>query len=190
MNINELEAKLSFIENLKQIEREITNEIVESLSISSKDSVSEILENIKEGHPQKDINDFVKKLESIECPIDKAKDNPILIPYIKYNHFGSLEIGITYPKGDKLAAYLCESDYGTYQTGSVYYDKDGYPMDISLAEIKKGDLAQCYHLPEDNRDIDVMIWENPFDEDYTKKFTLKNSDIEKALETEEIEEER
>lgn len=189
MNINILEAKLRLIENLKQIEREITNEIVESLAISSKDNVSEILENIKEVQSQKDINDFVKELESIGCPINKTKDNSILTPYIQYNH-GNLEIGVTYPEGDKLAAYLCESDFGTYQTGSMYYDKTGSPMDISLAEIKKGDLAQYNHLPENNRDVDVLIWEDPFDENYTKKFTLKNSDIEKALETEEIEEER
>lgn len=96
-----------------------------------------------------------------------------------------IEVSIPIKDSERLTAYVHESDFGTLQAGTVYYDKDNSPLDLSLAEIKKGELAENSGLDKDNQDIDLMVWSDPHNEDYTNSYRISHDDIENALECDE-----
>lgn len=83
--------------------------------------------------------------------------------------------------GGRMTAYISTSDDNTIQTGCIYYDADNFPMDLCMAEVKKGDLAEVKGLPRDNKDIDLYLWTNPYSEDYTEVRTVSYKDMVKAL---------
>jgi hypothetical protein len=181
MRKNEVKAKLELLANLAEIGEKLKEEITERVTAGMKEDITQMLDDVKEG--RKDADACMKELTSMGY-LDKAEEGePVQTPYIKYEHLGSLELGVTYPDGDKLAAYLSEVDYGTYQTGSMYWYRGGSPMDLTMAEMKKGDLAKVNGLTADNKDIDVMVWGNPYEEDFTYKTTLRHEEMENAFES-------
>ena len=106
------------------------------------------------------------------------------LPSLKVQYMGQIT-ELTCPVGDgKLAATL--SAIGTcdnsVQSWASYYAPNGAPIDLALAEVKKGELAECSGLPEDNQDIDLYIWRNPFTDDYTDKIQISHKDIVEASE--------
>lgn len=186
MTKNELRAKLMFAVNMAEQTKKVLDEICEKLAPYAEDDIFDMVNEIQSCE-RSDVDAMMTELEENGYFSDAKiteEGHPMQVPYVKYDNIRSIEVGITYPEGDKLAAYLSESDFGTYQTGSVYYDKSGSPLDISLAEIRKGDLAEVAGLSPDNRDIDVMVWSDPYSEDYTQKFILSHAAIEEALKVE------
>lgn len=103
-------------------------------------------------------------------------------PHISINLNDIHDIEVTIPVSDhsNLVAYTSQSDLGTMQVGTMLYEED-YPIDLSLVEIKKGDLAVANGLSEDNMDIDLMVWGDPSSEDYTTKQQIKHDDIERII---------
>ena len=189
MTKNELKAKLTLAVNMAEQTKTILDEICDELAPYAEDDIFDMVNEIQSCE-RSDVNEMMRELEKNDYLSDANITEtgcPIPTPYIKYSILGNTEVGITYPDGDKLAAYLCESDFGTYQTGSMYYTRTGSPLELTLAEIKKGELAKIAGRSADNRDIDVMVWSDPYNEDYTNKFTLSYDDIETALEAEDLE---
>lgn len=173
MTKNELKAKLSLLEDIKRLEAELKEEILSSIEKSHGSALHANLENADECYFMLRNMGYLDKMEDGEV---------VAIPYIRQDN-SFLEIGVTYPDGDKLASHLSRLDTNSFQVGSLYYDKDDYPVDLALAEIRKGELAKQENRPVNNKDIDIYVWSDPFDEDYTRNFLIKNSDIIQALES-------
>ena len=91
------------------------------------------------------------------------------------------EISNPLPNGGELVAYTGVSDYDTRQAGILYYDKEGNPLDLALAEVRRGELAVSDGKDPDNEDIDLMVWGDIYSEDYTEKITFEKEKIEDAF---------
>lgn len=168
---NELYTKIQFLKSLETAKDKLLQEI-------SEDYFKET--GIK--YQPEDIPEILASIKPSESTFDCD------IPYFDYTHMGCMELGIQYQNGDRLSSYLSESDAGTYQTGAVYYNEEQSPIDICMAEIKKGELARVNHKEDDNRDIDIYVWDDPFTEDYTYKKTIPFQDIHEALQSVDISE--
>lgn len=42
-------------------------------------------------------------------------------------------------------------------------------------------LAEAGDLEKDNRDIDILVWDDAYSEDYAHKFTVRHQDIMDAI---------
>jgi hypothetical protein len=60
------------------------------------------------------------------------------------------------------------------------YRRNDYDVSIALAEVKSGELAETKGLPVDNKDVEVYVWGNPNEDDYTNKFDIAYKDINNA----------
>lgn len=150
------------------------------------------LRHIVPGEYQKDIHRALE-YESLENALkvvdqicEKAnieEGEPVATPFVEINPETAsfIETGVVYPNEERLTAYVAESDYGTFQTGALFQNKDGKQLDLCLAEIKKGDLAENYRYSKDNKNIDIYLWSNPFSEEYTTNTTVYYDDIEKTF---------
>lgn len=102
------------------------------------------------------------------------------LPDIKETCDG-FEISKSLPDGGKLVAYTGESDYDTPQAGIMYYDKEGNPLGLALAEVRRGELAVIDGKDPDNEDIDLIVWGDIYSDDYTEKITFTKDKIEDAF---------
>lgn len=178
-----LVAKLSMAINLASQTKALLDNICEELAPIANDKLFDIVENIQTGEVS-DISVIIEEINKIGCfnqTIEKKqKQNEFLqIPEIKVDPLNiyNTQIAIPLDNGDKLAAYIGESDFGTYQAGTIYYTKEDIPMDLSMAEIKQGELAKIAGLKEKNQDIDLYVWSNPYQEDYTIHDRIAFEDI-------------
>ncbi len=134
------------------------------------------------------------RLKEAEGKLEKndERDKFVATPYFRLDgHIiggFNTETGIIYPDGTKLKSEIMSTANGTYTffTDTV---RKGIAFPLTAIEIKKGDIAEAYNLPEDNNNIDVRIWGNPYEEDYTHAITINGDDIEKIA-TEELETEK
>lgn len=87
--------------------------------------------------------------------------------------------------GGTLKAYVYD-DGCAKQAGVCYIpDGDTVEIDICLAEVKGPELANT----PDNKDIDVYLYADPYDEGWTHNATIKHEDIMNALNDSEEEKE-
>lgn len=85
-------------------------------------------------------------------------------------------------QGGFLNAYVCSSDCQTAQACTAYAGAlDDPGIELTLAEVKAGELAISDGKPEDNRDVDLYIYGDPHDEDFTERLTLRAEDIDEVL---------
>lgn len=108
------------------------------------------------------------------------------LPGIDITGVKTYETSIPLQGGGRLVAYTSESDYDTRQAGIMFYDTEGNPLDLALAEVKRGELAEVSGKDPDNEDIDLMVWGDAYSESYTEEITLPKSDIDDALETKKL----
>ena len=178
------------IKLMKELGRNIDilrEEILSELNIN--DLNKKEIESIGFFITSKPRSDMTDVLDNIMDRLDKANalynipdGEKVNLPSLKVQYMGQI-IEATCPVGDgKLVATL--SAIGTcdnsVQSWASYYAPNGASIDLALAEVKKGELAECSGLPEDNQDIDLYIWRNPFMDDYTDKIQISHKDIVEA----------
>ena len=173
------------------------------LAVNMAQQTKKLLDTLQEDiQPDAFVSNYISKIQTCE----KTDVKKIMEALETFGYFKGMEEGekFTYPQvsvnpniptdievsipgknGERLTAYVYESDFGTLQAGTVYYDKDNSPLDLSLAEIKKGELAENSGLDKDNQDIDLMVWSDPHNEDYTNSYRISHDDIKNALECDE-----
>ena len=61
------------------------------------------------------------------------------------------------------------------QSGLIYKDKNGYPIDLALVEAE-------YEEDDDDR-ISICTYDDPYSEDWQRKIKIDIKDIEEALES-------
>ena len=169
MTKNYIKAALIMIKSLQdamnQIESDVTAKnpkigpVINRAKISGIDKALSLLDgfNIEDGEPV------------AECKIKISQ----CLPYI--------DLEISLDDDAKLVAYTGTSDDNTRQAGIMYYTPDKSPLDLALAEVKKGELAKIHGYDPDNKDIDLMIWTNPASEDYTEKVRIEHDQIDQYM---------
>lgn len=186
MNKNEtkngLRAKLQLMVSFAEATAKLKGQIINSFTGSTDDNIFDLLDKIQNCETT-DMSEIMNSLEKYFQSANIKEGQLISIPYVNYGDcMYSIEVGVQYPNGEALTSYVAESDSGTFQTGSVFYTTDETPLDLTMAEIKKGDLAKVYDLSEDNQDIDLFVWSDVSTEDSTHSFRLKHADILQVLE--------
>lgn len=175
---NDVKAKVALMVSLATATKKMYNDILDSFKENMDDGLFDLL-NMVQDNEITSVDEIMVELESYTSEMEDGE--PMDLPYIKVDHIGSIEAGVTYPDGSKLVGYLCESDCGTWQAGGMLYTKEGSPVDLCMAEIKKGDLAETAKLARDNKDVEIYAWAYVYNEDYSHKFIVKNDDILDAL---------
>lgn len=177
-----MKAKIQLMMSFAQATAKIKELIVNSFAESIDDGIFNLLDAIQVCE-ESNIDNIMSKIEDYLQDAKLMEGQPVAVPYVSCgDYIYSMEAGVQYPNGERLAAYVSESDLETFQAGSIFYATDNSPIDLTMAEIKKGELAKVHKLPEDNKDIDVYVWSDVNTEDYTKRFSLNHADILQALE--------
>lgn len=128
-----------------------------------------------------DVDEIMEKLEEDGYLEDMEDgDNEPVIPEIDVSSTMDVEARVPVD-GGRLYVGTARSDTGTNQV-YIIYEINGYLVDVALAEVMRGELAEASGLPSDNKDVTVYLWEDPYQEDYTKKATLKYEDLNSATE--------
>ena len=184
MTQNELKAKLELLRSLASAAAKLEMEIKEDLPNQKLAALA--IRDVRYGE-NNNIGVAMESLEDAGVLSCLPKGEPVASPFVDLERAYYINIGVQYPSGDKLIATLGSADYETYQT-VLNYDAidskgDNVLYGLALAEIKKGKLAECHDLPEDNKDVDVYLWENIEHDDFTRKFTISHDELVGLLET-------
>lgn len=175
---NKIHAQLKMIERLNNISRSIANNILNSIP-SADDKIKDLLSSI-ETFDVLDTDMILKYITTHDYVTDNDTDGSITMPDINIDP-EMLTCDISVPvNGGKLTAYTGRSDYNTQQVG-IGYEYNGDIIDLSLAEVKSGQLAETYGLPSDNKDIDLYTYSDPYNEDYTAKNHIAYNSITDAM---------
>lgn len=103
----------------------------------------------------------------------------LLMPEMKLQTpYGTLIAGIS--SGESSQATVC------FETETLEV------IDLCMAEIPSGELADIYKRTEgyEDGDIRILTWSDVFTEDYTRKDTIKASDIRELMNDKEEEQSR
>lgn len=185
MTKKELEGRLALAVNLAAETKKVLETVRQKLDdqgVTSSDTLFDLSDRIMSGELS-DIDDIMEELEDSGSLDDMEEGEEILIPAISLdaNNLASVEISLPIDDGGRMTAYTSTPDGHTIQNGCIYYDADNTPMDLCMAEVKKGDWAEVNDRFRDNRDIDLYLWSNPYSESYTEVRTVSYKDVIKAL---------
>lgn len=176
MTTGELEAKLLLLADIKKIELDLKKELGE-ISYLNKGAIHATLNMLVSGNASKeDLRQIIEDSSGLE----KADAvTPILS--LKMRAPGCLEIEKKV-NGGTLITGACDSDYGTGQVYAGYALGDtGCTADLFLAEVVSGDLAEAKGLPRDNRSIDLYLWGDIHEEDYTDAVRIESDAIDETV---------
>lgn len=202
MTKQEMYAGIEMLANLYDQFEEVSMELAKRLVVMDRDKTSDdtgrLAERIKdiakmaatESGISEKVVERIGKLSNELTDSDREVIPPSIAVSVDY---GFPIVAVKYPAGD--GAFVAETGQSDYGTRNIFvgYDLDtdckamvgdNY-IDILYAEVKKGELAEVSGLDSDNNDVDVMIYENPYQEDYTRKFQLEHLDMENVLSEEE-----
>lgn len=179
MTKNEIKAQLQLMISFSQCSRIIGDCICQNLAPDGDDELYDLMTEIQDGESNWD--DISSKFENLNCLKEQLIEDgkPVATQYVNIEN-NTIEVGVKYPDGEKLENYLLENDE-TFQAGSVYYPADNGIIDLISAEIKKGEFAKIFDLPQNNKDINLYVWSNPNSEDFTHKFSISHADIMQAM---------
>lgn len=171
MTNNEIESYLRMIQNLVDqtfaVRRRVLDEVAAVLTDEDAEHCVNTLDSLVWGEIT-DIDTYIHDFLSAYLP-DAEDGEPVPRTEVFVTSTSAVELRI--PVDDKfLVPYTCLSDYGTVDGGVMYVDADKYAYDLLLAEVKKGALADNGN--PDNEDIDLYMWGDAFDEDFTHKETV------------------
>lgn len=179
---NSMKAKIQLMMSFAEATAKIKELIVNSFAESIDDGIFNLLDAIQVCE-ESNIDNIMSKIEDYLEEAKLMEGQPVAVPYVSCgDYIYSMEAGVQYPNGERLAAYVSESDSETFQAGSIFYATDNSPIDLTMAEIKKDELAEANNLPVDNKDIDLYLWTDAYTEEYTHNFRIKHTDILQALE--------
>ena len=177
---NAVLCKLQMIENLSHELEKLKKQLCEDLNRDYNEPfLSRTLQELNFTQAEK----AYQTLEDAGYFKELDAGQPVLPAIISINEKmpHDVEVSLKLPDDGRLTAYTSYSDFQTAQAGTIYYDKENSPMDLSLTEQKRGELAMVCGKNADNQDLDIMVWDDPFNEDYQHKYTLNHGEMEQAL---------
>lgn len=174
MTKNQFKAYLKLLTNLRQQEAKVRKMILKEVPEPYKDLVA----NTVFLEPQL-LQSMERKLISggaITASEEDAEVQPIEISVDSYEM-----AQITKPvRGGSLIAYTSVADAGTDQAGVMYKTEDECLIDLCMAEVKGGELAEVSGLAPENKDPDLYVYGDVYQEDYTEKIHIPWTDINSA----------
>lgn len=175
MTTGELEAKLLLLADIKKIELDLKKELGE-ISYLNKGAIHATLNMLVSGNASKeDLRQIIEDSSGLE------KADAVTPISLKMCAHGCIEIEKKV-NGGTLVAGACDSDYGTGQVYAGYALGDtGCTADLFLAEVASGDLAEAKGLPRDNRSIDLYLWGDIHEEDYTDAIRIESNAIDETV---------
>ena len=87
-----------------------------------------------------------------------------------------IEVRMPTPTGN-FCVGVCLGEEESPQSWIDFESKEGGPVNLAFAEVKRGELAdECRH-PDDNHDVSLYVWSDPNDESYTHEFNMPIEDL-------------
>lgn len=179
--INGIRAKIQLMRNFAEQAKKIGDEICDMFDDAS-DDIFDMLNSIQDC--EMSIEEAMEELRRCERLNGLEEGPELLTPIVSYDNVGA--ISVKKPcNGGFLVGYVNESDFGTAQAGVEWRgntEETDYPIDLCLAEVVSGELAETYKLPAENKDVFVYIYGDASDDGYTSKNIIAYRDICNALE--------
>ena len=86
--------------------------------------------------------------------LENGKYGPV--PQINIDPISLLtEVSLALEDGSSLVAFAISPDRESFQVGTGFVTEDKQPFDLTMSEIKRGDLAIVNKMPANNMDIDI-----------------------------------
>ncbi len=185
---NSLKARMEQIQKIeaevKKLKKTLIDAVIyqQGLSLYKKEAFEFAVElAVASDGSYKDIDKFMEAIEGYGVLEGMEKGNEELpYPYLYANKDYPVFMEMKCPintGGDKLVSYISESDKGTLQAGVMYETVNENKYDLCMAERKTGDLAEVKGYDRDNEDVDIYMWDDITQEDYTYSSRIKKEDI-------------
>jgi hypothetical protein len=185
MTRSELVAKVKMAVNFSTVATQLCEELYKALIDAKNERVRDedlgrIVDNISNCRWK--VNEAMTALDhftylTIEDDLKVEDDddiNAVSVPEVKV--IGNAYVEISVPvNGGKLIAGVCDID----EAGQAYinYQYERSIIDLALAEVKSGELAETAGLPTDNKDIDLYLYSDANSEEYQEHVRMKYQDI-------------
>lgn len=191
MTKNAVAAKLTMLTNFAAITKSISDQLCNMLLDVPDDGlfdlmdkiqsceltdVKEIMSRLEEDGYLEDCDEEVDYLDYFIKSLPEVKLTDVLVEVAVPVDGGKLLIGTSKSDDNTEQVYI---SYEVAETDSI--------IDLVLAEVKSGEIAELDNKPSDNKDIDLYLYEDAYSEDWTYKATLTHEDIVKATTYEEDE---
>ena len=182
MTKNKIEVLLTIAKNLAEINEKIRTEIIENLGVEI-DNIPNKLFDMDANMP---VDLIIKHLEKFNYfkNANIESGETIMPPEISFDPNAlTFAIAINVKNNnDKFVISNSPLESPSKQVAITYqYAKTNDEIDIAYAEIKKGEIAKAFNLPEDNKNIDIYAFDNPTIESATVMKTIDYADIQNAL---------
>lgn len=189
MTKSEISERLAQIAAFHRETRRLADELLErmesegTLTDVAARIISQHAVGLSAGHGNlPDTAGTVEALEKIGFMENREEGECAVRPFIKTAQGGAIVTAVIKAQGGFPNAYVCSSDCQTAQACTAYAGAlDDPGIELTLAEVKAGELAISDGKPEDNRDVDLYIYGDPHDEDFTERLTLRAEDIDEVL---------
>ena len=157
--------------NLAELTRQVCEKLESELAETSEDVLFDVLDEIQ-AYELTDLDEAMERLDDA-CAFtacNEDEEDTLQAPELFFGN--DLSVVVRVPaNGGNLVLANGESDYGTKQIG-LMYEKDVDMIDLALAEVKSGELAEVANLKPDNKDIDLYVFSDPETEDYTDRYRI------------------
>ena len=149
--------------NLAELTRQVCEKLESELAETSEDVLFDVLNEIQ-AYKLTDLDEAMKRLDDacVFAACNENEENTLQAPELFLGD--DLTVVVRIPANG-------ESDYGTKQI-DLMYEKDGSLIDLALAEVKSGELAEIANQKPDNKDIDLYVFADPETEDYTNRYRI------------------
>lgn len=157
--------------NLAELTRQVCEKLESELAETSEDVLFDVLNEIQ-AYKLTDLDEAMKRLDDacVFAACNENEENTLQAPELFLGN--DLTVVVRIPaNGGNLILANGESDYGTKQI-DLMYEKDGSLIDLALAEVKSGELAEIANQKPDNKDIDLYVFADPETEDYTNRYRI------------------
>ena len=181
----EIKARLQLLKNLIKLNKTIASDIMNAVITQNDKTTStkitphqSIIHNTMHEYAYMRSLDDIEKIMTHVNKIDyiEKSDVNINVPEIEIDKYLNAIINLK-TDGGKLTAYNSTPDNQTMQDALDYITDEGNQIQLAMAEVKKGELADT----PDNKNIDVYSYNDIYSDDYTDKFTINYNDIDDAF---------
>lgn len=190
MTKNYIEAQLRLIHNLAEQAVDVSHDLFYELTTETTDQDAMIDQlNRLNGGEVEGIDEFIRDFINEYAPKNMPEGEPVQGTTIRVTSPKCIELRAPTGKGE-LLSYVYPSDGETMCCGVSYFEKTTESeIDLCVAEVKKGVLAETNGKPADNEDIDIYVYGSPYCEDWSDMKTVKYTEIVDALSEEDADDE-
>ncbi len=123
------------------------------------------------------MNDLYKLMDSIKHRLTQVPGNSDLISEI--NEFmKNPELRVPTPNGD----FVVSVAHNEAIQASICMDTEAGIIDLALAEVPEGDLLAIYDKESlQEGDVRLLLWGDPFNEDYTYKTVVRSEEVKEMV---------